>query len=173
LEDFDARRGRWHVAWDRSGAVEDLLAASWSAREPPDRQTEYHRRFSSIWHYIQHAAVSTQRGQLLRACYYVDLVRTRAIELAALRYGLEAKRYRQVHQLPRTLRRQLAGTLPGSTEPDEILRALEVAATCFFEQAAALDAEFEEAASSTLAARMLAYVKHFRSLGRDIEEKGA
>jgi hypothetical protein len=108
--------------------------------------------------------MSAQRGHLLRAAHYVTQVRTRAVELAALRHGMEAKNYRDVHRLPPSFRRQVTDSLPRDSSPWELIRALEAATGCFFDQARALDAELGSAASSALAAKMLAYVRHVQDL---------
>jgi hypothetical protein len=140
IDDLFARRQRWRVAFDRSGRIETVMQESWAKRPAPDIEGVYRRYMVGIWYYIIHVMIAVQRGQAWRALYDLEEIRARTIILAGLRLGMETEHYRDADRLPPGLLAALEETLVKTTEPDEIKRALRVAAVCFFREARALDA---------------------------------
>ncbi|MCE5236978.1 nucleotidyltransferase domain-containing protein [bacterium] len=134
-EEVAARRPRWKVAFDRTGRVDALMRESLREVEPVDPSAFLSRRLDGIWHYVLRAAVALQRGQRWSAIHELDVIRTRAIELACLRSGLDSRHFRAVNELPEETLAALESTLPAGTSPDGLGRALRAAAELFFSQA--------------------------------------
>jgi len=140
LGNLQAGKWRWQVAFDRSGQIEAIQQQTWAERQKVDAHAVYVHAIGGIWHYVLHVAVATRRGQVWRALHDLDSVRLLAVELAGLRYELNVTRGRQADQLPADFLAALEETLPGSSAPADILRALRAATACFFEQARAVAA---------------------------------
>lgn len=140
LDDLEARRGHWTTAFDRSGRIEAILKASWARRKAPDVQTAYDRIVSWAWHYVMRAAMATQRGELWRALWELEQVRSQAIELRGLRTGLDTKRFRSVDRMAPSFLSAMERTLVVELTRAEILRALREATTSLFAEAEELDA---------------------------------
>lgn len=158
LCDLMARRGRWQVAFDRSGDIEGILCASWDAQPTPDVAAEYRRWLLSIWYYVTHVAIHARRGHWWRAVLDLEDLRQRAVVLAGLRHGVETQHFRDVHRLPADFQAALAQTLVARLEADEIRRALHAAVDCFFGEACALDAQLGLDLAAPLEATLRAYL---------------
>ncbi len=130
LDDLVARDERRSVLVDRDGA----LAARLERVVRRDLAAAYRGHADGIWHWLRKAGVALARGEPGSAVPFLDEVRRRAAELAALR-GVDLATEQ---------------TLPRSLEPVEVGRALRAAADAFFTQARALD----EATGLDIAARI-------------------
>ncbi len=139
LDDLRARRGRWKVAFDRTGKIEGIQQASATDRPRTDLQEAYYERVRWVWHYVMHATVAAQRGQMWRALHELEQVRTKALELRGLRDGLETKRLRQVDQMAPAFLSGMEQTLVARLERPEIMRALTTATDHFFREARQVD----------------------------------
>jgi hypothetical protein len=89
-------------------------------------------QYASVWHYIIQTVVSIRRNQLWRALHNLEEVRNRGLYLAGLRHGLIVSHFRQIDQLPESVRRSFARTLTSRVEASEIIRALKAAVACFY-----------------------------------------
>jgi predicted nucleotidyltransferase len=139
LGSLAAKRERWKVAFDRSGKIASIMTASWESRKPIDPEREYLPRVSGIWHHVLHVGSALRRGQPWKALHYLETIRNRAIELAALRRGLDIGHFREADGLPEELLAELRKTMPTRVEDSEIIRALGCAIDCFFREAQAYD----------------------------------
>ncbi|HMM30074.1 MAG TPA: hypothetical protein PKD46_17460 [Aggregatilineaceae bacterium] len=162
LGNLVARRGRWRVAFDRSGQIEAIQQRTWAARPRPDARAIYDEALSSIWHYVLHVAVAARRGAPWRALHDLETVRRKAVELAGARYQLDVRRFRYADKLPPELLTALEDTLPASSNPGHILSALRAATICFFDQARALAADLRVPPPDALAERLLALIDAWR-----------
>lgn len=158
FNDLVARRAHWRVAFDRSDRIETILRTSWDNRRPPDPQETYLKYLSSIWYYVSVVTKCVQRGQVWRAIYELETIRTRAVELAGLRLGVEAQDYHDADRLPPEVLTTFEAALVRTVEPGEVRRALRAAVACFFREARALDAQFGLDAVGDLERQMVAYM---------------
>jgi len=159
--DLFAKRGRWKVAFDRTGQIDDIMLASWNNRTETSLETEYHHLLDSIWHYITHVTISLARGHKWRALHYLETVRTKVIELACIRRGFDPHHFRPVHQLPSYFLDELQETLLVDMADEEIYRALEKLTALFFTECHAIDQMLGNDLSTELHARMKTYLHIF------------
>ena len=159
-----ARRERWKLAFDRSGKIEGIMQSSWQNRPQRDLRAGYFRRLDSVWHYITHVVIALKRNQPWKAMNYLEVIRNRTIELAGLRLGLDTGHFRQVDQMPAEFLSDLQKALISSTDHADILRALKMAAACFFREAQALD----EMLGLNTARPLAAQIQHYL----DLSERG-
>ena len=136
LNNLVARRPYWQIVFDRSGQIQTIMEASLVSKPTTLKSARCQQSLESIWHYIMHCAICLRREQNWRAVYYLDMVRQQTIELAGLRLGLETKNYRQVDQFPADLLLSWQQSLPSDLSPGKIMRALQTAVQCFFDEAA-------------------------------------
>lgn len=158
LANLFAKRARWQVAFDRSGKIENIMRSSWEQRAGPDAQAAYLSRLNSIWHYIIQVVIALKRGHPWRALHELEQIRSRVVELAGLRLGLETKHFRHVDQIPEEFLAELERTLVCSLAPADILRALKATTACFFREARELDNALSLDVAADLEARMQEYI---------------
>ncbi len=159
LNNLVAKRPSWQVAFDRSGQIRSIMEAN-PADNPRPEKTERQRRYlNTIWHYIMHSAICVRREQNWRAVYYLNMVRQQTIELAGLHLGLETKNFRQVDQMPADFLLSLQQTLPSDLSRGEIMRALQTASQCFFNEAAAWENQSDNALTNRLQDKMHHYLE--------------
>ena len=153
-----AKRERWKVAFDRSGKIGEIMARSWESGPNLDLTWEYLRRVEGIWHHILHVGSALRRGQPWKALHYLETIRNRTIELAALRRGLDIGHFREIDRLPADLLDEMAKAMPARAEDVEIVRALECAIACFFREARAYDETLGLSYSATLEPKMMEFI---------------
>ena len=119
-----------------------------STGEPTERGR---RLVEFVWHDVTHAATALVRGRLWRSLYHVERVGDAALELAALRHGLEAAHFREIDDLGDDELAPLAATLVGRLERAELAAALRTATGSFFAAARRLDASLPGRLEETLA----------------------
>ncbi|MCA1839654.1 MAG: nucleotidyltransferase domain-containing protein [Actinobacteria bacterium] len=78
--------------------------------------------WSVLW--ARHARVCLERGDLWQAVYCINELRDNAMSLACMGRDLPARFGKGFDDLPEEARTRFAPCLPGSLEPEEILRAL-------------------------------------------------
>jgi predicted nucleotidyltransferase len=161
LANLSAKRERWKVAFDHSGRIEDIMQSSWENKPQQDIQADYLSRINSIWHYITHVIIALKRGQPWRAFHYLEVIRNRTIEVAGLRRGLDTGHFRQVDQMPENLLSELQQTLVSNLDAGDIMAALKVATTCFFNEARALDETLKLNVATELETKMRQYLEIF------------
>jgi len=167
LGKLSAKRERWRVAFDRSGRIEEIMRRTWAERREPDMRTEYLRRADGIWHMIMQIGQAIRRGHKWRAVNYIEMIRSRTVELAGLRLGLNAGHYRQVHGMPAEFLDALQATLPTSTDDAELLRAWEAAVICFFQEARPCDATLGTDLADSLEPKMHEFIALVRNISAD------
>lgn len=137
LNNLVAKRPSWQIAFDRSGQIQAIMESSPPPNPAAAAPEQLQQTLQAVWHYIMHSAICLRRAQDWRAIYYLELVRQHTIELAGLRLGLETKNYRQVDQLSADFLLTLQRTLPSDFSRGKIMRALQTAVHCFFNETAA------------------------------------
>lgn len=136
------------------GRAADVEAAVATAR-PDDAGARAGEVIDFIWHDVLHAGASIDRGQPLRAMWYLDRLRERTVELAALRLGLDGHHFKQVDELPAEVRERLCAARPGSLEPVELRRALQAGVEGFLAETRLV----RPGLADHLAAAMLGYLE--------------
>ncbi len=81
------------------GRAADVEAAVTTA-SPDDPGARAGEAIDFIWHDVLHAGAAIDRGRPLRAMWYLDRLRERTVDLAALRVGLDSHHFKQVDELP-------------------------------------------------------------------------
>ena len=89
----------------------------------------------SDWHDVLHAVTAIHRGRPWRAHYYIGVLRWRTLTLA----GAETDEYKGVDDVRPDLLDALAGALPRSLDPDELLRATRAVTRSFFAELRRVD----------------------------------
>lgn len=115
------------------------MRQSWDARPADDPQATLCRYMDGIWHYLIRAVVALQRGQQWAAIHELEVIRSRAVELACLRCRVDSRHFRAVNALPEETIARLEQTLPSDTSCVTIARALRSATEVFFREAQALE----------------------------------
>jgi hypothetical protein len=123
-------------------------------RDPPDRARLARAYLDFAWHDVVHAAVAIDRGRPLRAIFYIDRVRDRAVELACLRLALDERHHKDADELPGEVRVQLEAAVPTSLDDDGLFGALQAATRVFYAETRDLDAN----ATDRLESSLLAYI---------------
>ena len=123
------------LAIGRPGAVEAA-----SELQPLDVQG----KLDFIWHDVIHAAAALDRGRPWRALWYVERLRSGALELACNRLALDSRHFAGVDDLPReSLAAAAAGISPSLADPD-LWSALRGATDAIFSEAAIENPELAE-----------------------------
>jgi predicted nucleotidyltransferase len=128
-----AKKEHWKVIFDRTEKIETRLYKSWEERKFEDPLT-ISLQLSSVWHYIIQAVVAIQRKQLWRAAHNLEEVRNRGMRLASLRHDLVGSHFREIDRLPREVKEKFENTIPPSLTAQAIMKSLESAIACFFEE---------------------------------------
>jgi predicted nucleotidyltransferase len=161
LSELTARKGRWNVAFDRSGRIEEIMQSSWEKRPQKDIKGIYLYRINSIWHHIIHVVIALKRNQPWKALHYLERVRNQTFELAGLRMGLEVDNFRQVDPMPEDFLSGLKQTLVISLDANEIMRALRLALKSFFYEAQNLDDMLGLDVAGKLKSKMTEFINLF------------
>lgn len=159
LNNLVARRPHWQIAFDRSGQIQSIMAASLVDKPKPPESERCQQVLESIWHYIMHSAICIRREQSWRAVYYLDMVRQQTIELAGLRLGLETKNFRQVDQLPADILLPLQQSLPANLSQEKIMDALQIATQRFFDEVAAWEGKSRVILTDRLKSKMQLFLE--------------
>ena len=162
LSNLTARKGRWKVAFDYSGKIEDIMQSSWNERRhQTDIEAIYLHRIKSIWSYIMHAVVALQRNLPWKAISELGEIRNQTIELRGLREGLDTKRFRHVDKMSQEFLEDMRKTLVSSMDDKEIMNAIRIATNCFFREARRIDKILGDNFSSEIEYRMKKYLELF------------
>jgi hypothetical protein len=86
------------------------------------------------WIYVLNARAAIERGKLWQAEYFIRGTRDHGLALACVRNGLPAAYARGVDRLDAEATRRWDETLVRSLEPNELRRALSIAADAFLEE---------------------------------------
>lgn len=159
LNNLVAKRPDWQIAFDRSGQIQSIMEARPVSKPTTAVPERYQQIVESIWHYIMHSAICLRREQNWRAVYYLDMVRQQTIELAGLRLGLETKNYRQVDQFPADLLLFWQQSLLSDLSPGKIMRALQTATQCFFDEATIWERQSGDTSTGPLQSKMQLFLE--------------
>jgi hypothetical protein len=86
------------------------------------------------WIYVLNARAGIERGRPWQAAHWIEAIRDQALALACVRHGLPAAHARGVDRLDPRITTKWEQTLVRSLEPDELRRALAVAAREFVQE---------------------------------------
>lgn len=169
LENLRATRKHWHVVFDRSDQLDQLMESTWAETTIPKISPErYQSKLNDIWYFIMHSAVAATRNEPWRALTLLEEVRRRTLDLRGIRDGCETKLAREVDGMSARFLHRLAESLPISLNSREILRALEVAVEMFFTEARELDHIHGEDHPMVLQERMMTFVELI-AVGKEAE----
>ncbi len=156
------RKPNWKILFDKRGVIPDLM----KPREKSiiDQVTAHEKRLQDSWYYIIHTISAIQRGQNLRASFFIGFLRDEAILMAGLNKGLNTSLrsyFAEADKLPEEIKKRITDTLPASTEPAEQLRALRAVVDIYYEEAERLDGKLGMQRTSKLRAAMREYLTIF------------
>jgi predicted nucleotidyltransferase len=137
LDVLTARGERYKVLWDRTGTIQQRLDESWAKTKVAkfDGSPELLRtRQAEIWHFVNHAYVALQRGQVWSAISDIEEIRRQIIEMHAGSLGLESKRNRDVDEMEPWFKAKIADLLCGETSVDLLSKKLKTATSLFFDE---------------------------------------
>ena len=135
-----ARPGEFGPHGDGEFAV--VFGTALPRRSSPPLDTEH--VIGRSWHHVLHARNAIERGKLWEAEYWISAIRDNTLTLAAARLGLPTHYAKGADALPAQLKSALEDALVGALRPDELRRALAVAAS-------ALTAELRRSSASAAA----------------------
>lgn len=136
LAELRATHDRWRVLFDRTGSVQERMAASHLPRT--DVETEYRWAFDAACFRVIHCHKALRRGQIWEAASLLDELRGLVFKLACLeRFGV-ANAERLIDQLPAALFHETSRTIV-SPERQAVADALRRATRAMLAQAHALD----------------------------------
>jgi hypothetical protein len=92
------------------------------------------------WHHVAHARSCIERGKRWQAEYWISGIRDQTLALASLRFGEPTDYAKGADALPSAVTDELADALVRSLAPEELRRALRVAATQLLGELYATDA---------------------------------
>lgn len=107
---------------DHSGVGAAVLAAT---TEQPPRAPDYATEAGFMWLDVLHAVTAVRRQRSWQAAWYVERIRTRALELAVSRHGHDPESFKHVDDLPSDERLPLEAALVRSLGRSDLLDAIE------------------------------------------------
>lgn len=156
------RKPEWRVLFDKRGTIPSLMKQRPKPAE--DQAAAHDKRMRDSWYHVLHCVNSIQRGQPLRAGFFLAFLRDEVILMAGLNRGLrtDARSYfADADKLPEDVRTRVYDCYPASMEPNELLRALRAVVGVYYEEAAQLDARFGANRAARLGAAMRDYISIF------------
>lgn len=156
------RKPQWRILFDRRGVTLSLM----KPREKPavDQAAAHEKRMQSSWYYVLHCMNSIQRGQPLRASFFIATLRDEAALMAGLSRGLRTgvdSYFKDTDLLPDEVRRRIGEALPRSLNPAELLRALKATVDVYYGEAENLDVKLGMDRAPSLRAAMAEYLSAF------------
>jgi hypothetical protein len=110
-----------------------------AARPPPVPPPDPDHLVGLAWHHVLHARSCIERHKPWQAEYWISGVRDQALALACLRLGKPTHYAEGADALPSAVTGELEAALVLSLEPEELRRALRMAATRLIAELAATD----------------------------------
>lgn len=86
------------------------------------------------WHHVLHARACIERSKPWQAEYWISALRDYTLTLACVRFGERTDYAKGVHRLPSSVTTPFEDALVRSLKPDELRRALHVAAKGFLDE---------------------------------------
>ena len=134
------RKPRWRILFDRHGMIPSLM----KPREKPtvDQAVAHEKRMQDSWYYVLHSVNSIQRGQPLRASFFIATLRDEAVMMAGLSRGLRTgvdSYFEDADLLPEEVRRRIGEAFPRNLDPAELFRALKATVDVYYGEAGNLD----------------------------------
>jgi hypothetical protein len=112
------------------------------AVQPPQAAPPNPRHLIGLaWHHVLHARSCIERQKLWQAEYWISGIRDQTLALACVRFGEPTDYAKGADALPSAVTGQLADALVCSLAPEELRRALRVAATQLLGELYATDAD--------------------------------
>ena len=106
---------------------------------PQATQPEPAHHIGLTWHHVMHARSCIERDQPWQAEYWISGIRDQTLALACLRFGEPTAYAKGADALPSAVTSELADALVRSLAPEELRRALRVAATQLLGELSATD----------------------------------
>ena len=134
------RKPRWRILFDRRGVIPSLMKPR--GKPAVDQAAAHEKRMQDSWYYILHCVNSIQRGQPLRASFFIATLRDEAALMAGLSRGLRTgvdSYFEDADLLPEEVRRRIGEAFPRSLDPAELLRALKATVDVYYGEAGNLD----------------------------------
>ena len=156
------RKPEWRVLFDKRGNIPSLMKPRPKLTE--DQAAAHDKRMQDSWYHVLHCVNSIQRGQPLRASFFVAFLRDEAILMAGLNRGLRTDTrsyFADADKLPEDVKARILDCFSASMEPAELLRALNAVVVVYYDEAARLEAGFGVDRSSHLGAAMREYLSIF------------
>jgi hypothetical protein len=158
------RKPRWRILFDRRGVIPSLMKTK--GKPAVDQAAAHEKRMQDSWYYVLHCVNSIQRGQPLRASFFIATLRDEAALMAGLSRGLRTgvdSYFEDTDRLPEEVRRRIGEALPRSLDPAELLRALKTTVDVYYGEAGNLDVKLGMDRAPRLRAAMSEYLSAFSS----------
>jgi len=136
------RKPNWRVLFDRRGVIPKLMKPR--VKLAVDQVAAHEKRMQDSWYYVLHSVNSIQRGQPLRASFFIRWLRDEAVLMAGLSRGLNTSAgsyFAETDRLPEEVKKRIVDAFPVSMEPAELLRALKAVVEVYYDEAERVDAK--------------------------------
>jgi predicted nucleotidyltransferase len=156
------RKPNWKILFDRRGVIPSLMKPREKAVD--DQSTAHDKRLQDSWYYIIHTISAIQRGQPLRANFFINFLRDEAILMAGLNRDLATSLrsyHKEADKLPEEVKKKIINSIPANTKPVEQLRALRTVVNLYYEEAEKLDRKLGMQRTKKLQAAMKEYLTKF------------
>lgn len=153
---------QWRVLFDKRGNIPSLMKPRPKPTE--DQAAAHDKRMQDSWYHVLHCVNSMQRGQPLRASFFLSWLRDEAILMAGLNRGLRTgtrSYFEDTDQLPEDVKARICGCFQKNMKPTELLRALKAVVGVYYDEAGQLDARFGGNRATRLGAAMRDYLSAF------------
>ena len=156
------RKPKWRILFDRRGVIPSLMKPR--GKPAVDQAAAHEKRMQDSWYYVLHCVNSIQRGQPLRASFFIATLRNEAALMAGLSRGLRTgvdSYFEDADLLPEEVRRRIGEAFPRSLDPAELLRALKATVDVYYGEAENLDVRLGMDRAPHLRAAMSEYLSAF------------
>lgn len=153
-----ARHKPWHVAFDRSGKLPELLDKAYAAEQDAAPLREYHRIVETVWQPVLKCAIALRRDETWRALYLLEYLRSQAVQLAGINHGIDTRDFADVDRLPEMFLVHLRHTIPTSTSSSAIRRALRTTVVLLFGEITRLEERLALPSATALRQQILNYL---------------
>ena len=160
--DLFERKPSWRILFDRRGVIPGLMKTR--EKTADDQAAAHDKRMQDSWYYVLHAISSIQRGQPLRASFFIGFLRDEATLMAGLNRKLNTSLrnyFAETDKLPEEVKKRIADAFPASMEPTEQLRALRAVVDLYYDEAERTDKELGVERVPRLRAAMSDYLSAF------------
>ena len=152
------RTDQTKVLYDSTGTLEDVMDEAFSETQTVAPRRVYLEIVERIWQPVLRCLSALNRGEVWRALHNLEQVRDKAVELAGINHKISTRAYSDVDQLPEMFLVALRHSLPSSTSPTAIHRALRHTLALFFLEAQTMERHFRLDVARKMEAALLPYV---------------